>query len=264
MVHVDVIGDGARNVVLLHGCPTPPRHMERLGQALGASYRVFLVHHPGYGASPAPQRAYSMDEASAWLESALLERGVQEAALVGYSAGAYRALYLLARGRSRWTGLVSMAGFARIAPEQRAAYLQFSQALLQGGVDLTGALVDLILAPDLRTSSSELVREVASWMQATSAEALSRELLAYAEGEDLLPLLRENPIPSLALVGELDHNQPPARSEEIIEAMPNASLQILPGVGHALLLEDFPATLAAVEDFLGRLEERGYRDRNVS
>lgn len=252
MVHVDVIGGGARNVILLHGCPTPPGHMAGLARALGETHRVHLVHCPGYGNSPAPRQAYSMAEASEWIESALLERGVREAALVGYSSGAYRALHLVARRRIEWTGVVAMAGFGRLADDQRQAYLYFAEKLLEG-VDLTATLVSLILSPDLRTSSSELVREVASWIHATTADALALELRAYADGEDLLPKLRSVEVPCLTLVGELDHNQPPTRSQEIAEAMPRGKLEVIPGVGHALLLEDLSSTVAAVRAFLERL-----------
>lgn len=252
MVHLDVMGTGARDVVLIHGCPNPPAHMEDLGRALASSHRVFLVHCPGYGASPAPREPYSMDEASEWLESALLRHGVREAALVGYSAGAYRALHLVVRARLRWTGVVAMGGFAGLSDGQRDAYLHFSERLLQGE-DLTSALLDLVLSPTLRSPAPEAVREVASWMRATPAEALSKELLAYADGVDLLPALQEVAIPALALVGELDQAQPPARSRAISEVMPLGELQVLPGVGHALLLEDFPATCDAVLGFLQRI-----------
>lgn len=145
-----------------------------------------------------------------------------------------------------------MAGFGRLADDQRQAYLYFAEKLLEG-VDLTATLVSLILSPDLRTSSSELVREVASWIHATTADALALELRAYADGEDLLPKLRSVEVPCLTLVGELDHNQPPTRSQEIAEAMPRGKLEVIPGVGHALLLEDLSSTVAAVRAFLERL-----------
>lgn len=254
MLHLDIFGEGSRNVVLLHGCPSPPEHMRGLGQALARTHRVFLVHNPGYGRSPAPSEAYSMAEASEWLESALRERGVKEAALVGHSAGAYRALHLVTRRQLDWTGVVAMGGFARILPEQRAAYLQFAELLPQG-VDFSSILVDIILGPAAKTAPPERVEEVASWLQATPAESLARELTALANGEDLVPLLRDVPIPCLALVGEFDPSQPPERSREFAEAMPHAELQVFPGAGHLLLDEDFSATLAAVEGLLERMAQ---------
>lgn len=253
MLHLDLIGSGTRNVVLLHGCPTPPHHMEGLARVLGGTHRVFLVHLPGYGNSPAPQAAYTMADASAWIETVLLERDVREAALVGYSAGAYRALHLLARGRLRWTAAVAMSGFARITPEQEAGYRLFAEHLPQG-VDFTSTLVELLLYPELRERSPELVEEAGSWLRATSPEALALELLALAEAEDLRPVLREIRQPCLALVGERDHNLPPERSREISEALPNGEFQMLPGVGHIPLLEDFEATCAAISAFLERSE----------
>lgn len=234
MLHLDVIGDGARNVVLLHGCPSPPSHLEGLARALGARYRVHLVHYPDYGLSPAPTKPYTMHDASAWIEEALVERGVREAALVGHSAGAYRALHLVARAKLNWTAVVALSGFARPLPEQAESYRTFAK-LLPTGVDFTSTLVDLLLYPELR---------------AVAPEALALELLAMTEAEDLRPILRDRLVPCLAVVGEKDHNQPPDRSREISEAMPNGTLRVLPGVGHLPLVEDFQTTYAAIADFL--------------
>ncbi len=234
MLHLDVIGDGARNVVLLHGCPSPPSHLEGLARALGARYRVHLVHYPGYGLSPAPTKPYTMHDASAWIEEALVERGVREAALVGHSAGAYRALHLVARAKLNWTAVVALSGFARPLPEQAESYRTFAK-LLPTGVDFTSTLVDLLLYPELR---------------AVAPEALALELLAMTEAEDLRPILRDRLVPCLAVVGEKDHNQPPDRSREISEAMPNGTLRVLPGVGYLPLVEDFQTTYAAIADFL--------------
>lgn len=258
MVHVDVIGDGPRNVVLLHGCPSPPEHMGGLARALGETHRVCLVHHPGYGKAPAPGRPYSLADASEWIETALLDLGVREAAILGYSAGAYRALHLVVRRRIEWNAVIALAGFGRLPSEQREAYRRFSRQLVEG-VDLTPVLVDLILTPDLRTSSKALVREVASWMRATSPQSLSFELRAYADGPNLIPMLREVRVPCLALVGDTDHTTPPARSREIAEAMPRGELEVLSGIGHAILLEDMPRTVAAVKSFLGRVLDESRR-----
>lgn len=249
MLHLDVIGDGARNVVLLHGCPSPPSHLEGLARALGARYRVHLVHYPGYGLSPAPTKPYTMHDASAWIEEALVERGVREAALVGHSAGAYRALHLVARAKLNWTAVVALSGFARPLPEQAESYRTFAK-LLPTGVDFTSTLVDLLLYPALRDRSPELAREVGGWLRAVAPEALALELLAMTEAEDLRPILRDRLVPCLAVVGEKDHNQPPDRSREISEAMPNGTLRVLPGVGHLPLVEDFQTTYAAIADFL--------------
>jgi pimeloyl-ACP methyl ester carboxylesterase len=77
------------------------------------------------------------------------------------------------------------------------------------------------------------------------------EDLAVAEG--LLERSRALDIPALVRVGELDLAAPPAHSKRLAAALPRARLQIVPGRGHALLLEDFEATRDAVRTFIAEL-----------
>ncbi|HEX7603206.1 MAG TPA: hypothetical protein VF316_16425, partial [Polyangiaceae bacterium] len=58
-------------------------------------------------------------------------------------------------------------------------------------------------------------------------------------------------IPVLARVGAEDAAAPAAKSQEIARAVPGAELQIVPGVGHALTIEDLPGTIDAVRAALG-------------
>ena len=56
----------------------------------------------------------------------------------------------------------------------------------------------------------------------------------------------------LARVGELDLAAPVAHSRAIASAALRGELQIVPGKGHALLVEDEPDTMRAVASFLAR------------
>ena len=49
----------------------------------------------------------------------------------------------------------------------------------------------------------------------------------------------------LARVGELDQATPPPKSEAIVKACKNARLEVVPGAGHALVLEDLDGVVGA-------------------
>lgn len=249
MVHIESFGSGRSNVVLLHGCPTPPAHIRGLAEGLAPAHRVLLVHVPGYGESPPFEKFLSVDDVSERIEEALIGRGVQEAAVVGYSTGAYRALLLAVRGRLRATAVVSLAGFATLDRERRDAYLGFAEAL-RSGADLRRALVDLILPPLFAANTPSAVREVESWLRCTSPQSLAWELESYARAPDLLEPLRALEIPLLARVGELDKAQPLAKSQEIVGTAEEGELQLVQGVGHSLFFEDLACTAGAVLKFL--------------
>ena len=56
----------------------------------------------------------------------------------------------------------------------------------------------------------------------------------------------------LAYVGELDAAAPPSYSREIADLAPLGRLEVVPGHGHALLLEQPAATIAAMRKAVAR------------
>lgn len=74
--------------------------------------------------------------------------------------------------------------------------------------------------------------------------------------EDLRPRLAELDVPILARVGTADLATPPALSEEIVEHAARGHLELVEGVGHALIHEDLEGTVAstrrALDDALAR------------
>lgn len=123
-----------------------------------------------------------------------------------------------------------------------------------------------VLIPDLpaygrstppRDASIEAVGEeiaaMLEWVDTTTADALARELDALARSRDLRPELPALRSRVYARVGTLDRGCPPAWSEELAHLAPRGTLDIIPGCGHALLIEDANATIAAVTRQIGAL-----------
>lgn len=71
----------------------------------------------------------------------------------------------------------------------------------------------------------------------------------YAETE-MAPWIAQIEAPSLVLTGENDGGCSPRLNREIVAAMPNATLEILPQLRHAILLEAADAVAAPVREFL--------------
>lgn len=65
---------------------------------------------------------------------------------------------------------------------------------------------------------------------------------------DSVDLLRETDVPALVIVGERDAITPLDAANTMVEALPDATLAVLPDVGHLTPLED-PA--GVVEAILG-------------
>jgi len=244
-IHSEEFGQGAP-VVLLHGVPADPAELRPLARRLGQKRRVLLMHLPGYGQTPAPRGPWALSDQHGWIERELSRRGIAEAALVGVSAGAYGALALALRGRIRATQVITLGGFAGLAEPECAGLRGFAEAL-RAGVDLGEVLVARFLAPEFARARPELARTVQSYLDAAPRAHIAAELEALAASADLRPELHSLDVPVLARVGELDLAAPPAQSEQIVAWARHAELEIVPGAGHLLLLEDEAQTLAAVE-----------------
>lgn len=221
--------------------------MRPLAERLARSFRVLLVHLPGYGRSK-PLDPYSMEHSHAIVEETLLARGVRSAHLVGYSGGAYRAFALAVRGTIAVQSVASLAGSADFTEEERRGLLQYV-AMLRAHVDPAPVLVDLMLSPRGRESEAALA-EVRSWATAVAPDNLARELEAFVAAADLRPALAKVELPVLVRVGTIDAASPPERSRRIADVVRHARLEEVPGVGHALLCEDFEATAASLEHHL--------------
>ncbi|MGM0579020.1 MAG: alpha/beta fold hydrolase [Myxococcota bacterium] len=247
-LYVRELGEG-RPVLLVGGCPTPASYMQPLAERLATSYRVLLPDLPGYGRSPAVVDPGDLDAAQRALEDLILDRGFEEAAVVGFSFGAWRALRMARDARVRSTAVVSLAGTACFTEEEREGLLGFADAV-QAGADLRDVAPARFLSPEHAARHPEHAEAVKDWLGATTPGVLVAELRAAAASEDLLPALGRLTSPVVARAGELDQAAQPAHSEQIANAAPRGELQIVPGVGHALLYEDFDATAAAVREAL--------------
>lgn len=249
-------------VVLLHGTPSPAADWLPLAEALAPSYRVLVPDLPGYGRTPALADP-TMERVGDALATMLAARGVGEVhAIAGYSSGAYRAFDLVLRHRIPCGLLVSLGGLVAFDDEARAARRAIAAALDRDPAYLRGAEVrevmrTLMLSPSWRARHPEDEARVIGWLDLTTAAALAAELVALADARDLRPELAGVTCPVYARVGTLDVGCPPAYSEDIVRGVPHGELELVDGCGHALLIEDHDATVAAIAT---RIRARGGDD----
>ncbi len=256
MLHVDERGSGPV-VVLLHGAPTTPNHMMPLAERLARSWRVLLVHLPGYGRS-APLEPYALEHSHVLVEETLVARRVRDVHLIGFSGGAYRALALACRAPQgegdglRVRSVASLAGVADFNDEEKKGLARYAD-LLRGdsarAFNPGPLLVDLMLSPRGRENAVS-VADILGWATASKPEQLARELEAFIAGADLRPQIAKLALPILLRVGSIDAASPPERSRRIAEVAQHGSFEEVPGVGHALLCEDFDATATSIERHL--------------
>lgn len=220
--------------------------MWHVGDALTDIARVTNVHLPGYDGSPS-LAPYEEEVTLASIERTLHDAGVTHAVLVGFSFGAFRALEVASRGNLRTTGVVCLAGFHDLTHDHREALAASAAIARDPSKNLAELFTPHFLSTSGRTNPS-WVAEVATWFDVVSREDLANELEAATRtpAVDVASLK----VPILARVGEADVAVPKAYSELLVKAAANARLEVVPGVGHALLLEDEVTTARSVRDFV--------------
>jgi 3-oxoadipate enol-lactonase len=218
---------------------------------LSTSRRVLVVDLPGYGASPPLDGPYTLARVEDLLVGELLARGVHELSVVGHSGGAYRALSLATSRRVRVERVVAVSGLAGYGDDVRAGFRQLA-TMIRAGSDLGPLWLSRMAGPLFAERFAGDVADVMAWLTAAPRDVLAAELDAFAVAEDLRPRLRELATPILARVGDADQAAPPQFSRDIVDSAPAATLQIVPGCGHALFYEDRNGTVEAIAAFLAR------------
>ena len=238
-------------VLLLHGTPFPAAEWVPVTDALMSRYRVLVPDLPGYGGSPTFADS-SIESVGDALAAMLAERRIDRLhAIIGFSTGVYRAFDLVLRHRIPTKLIISLAGVVSFDDSRRTMRREFADLLAADPTLIASDVVrnmlrDLMLCRTWRETHPEDEERVYEWMKTTTGPAVAAELRAFDTCRDLRPELPRIDAFVYARVGELDAAAPPALSHEIIDAVPRGEIEIVPGCGHALLIEDVAATTDAI------------------
>jgi pimeloyl-ACP methyl ester carboxylesterase len=249
-LHVDELGDRQDEtaVLLVHGASGNMEDMRlALGNALSSRYRTILIDRPGRGWSEreaggdlaSPQRQADM------VAQALGKLGVKRAIVVGHSWGGAFAtafairhpdltagLVLLAPTSHPWTGGVSwyyaLVGTPLVGP------LFAHTLVLPLGAILIGNASASVFEPQTpppsyigRSATALVLRPKAFAANACDMTELKANLAK------LVPLYASIRAPTAILVGDRDRTlSNDVHANALVNAIPNARLELLEGVGH--------------------------------
>lgn len=267
-VRVSVAGSGPP-LLLLPGIGTSTGSWGPLRDQLAARTTI-AFDLPGIGGSPADHQLWTVGR-TARLAASLLDRFTRAGSLVpdvlGYSLGGLVAQHLARLLPVRRLVLVATtAGQPAIPPlPHRLLAMLRGGLLLQGGGDGRGDAVggdpSAARHHELRELGAlmggRVAREPAALAEAVALLTASPPSAAGYYGQALaasvwtgLTHARGLRLPVLVLAGSDDRLVPVVNSRLLASLLPNASLQILPGAGHLLVLDDARRVGAAVREFL--------------
>jgi pimeloyl-ACP methyl ester carboxylesterase len=256
-LHLEVEGDGAPALVLMHGFAGSARNWRPQQRALRSAHRVALFDVRGHARSDAPDDAAAYRPACFVDDVArVLDRiGAERAVVGGLSMGAGIAARFAIASPERVRGLVlaSLPPGAGEGTRQRDWALAFADALERDGLAAAGAR--FAWGPDsgLDASAAKLVKLGFAEHAPRALAHTLRELLAVQPGAEafaaeLAPLAA----PILLLAGERDPVSL-GPTQRLAAMLPRAEVVVVPGAGHAVNLEARDAVSTALAGFLARV-----------
>jgi magnesium chelatase accessory protein len=245
--HVQVMGTGPW-ALLVHGTGASAHSFRDLAPALARDFSVLAIDLPGHGfTGTPPAHMMTLPGFASLLADACRALGVAPAFAVGHSAGA--------------AVIVRMALDGAIAPLGLAALNGALQPLSAPGAVLfkpvARILAALPLVPTLLACRSETSGRVERLLAGTGSRIdatglrLYRQLFADADhvgatlammaNWDLDGLIRDLPrlaVPLAMLIASNDLTVPPSEQRRVAGRVPNATIDIQPGLGHLAHEED--------------------------
>lgn len=226
-------------LVLVHGIGGSSRSWLTQFGTFSQSFRVIAWDAPGYGRSEGlAADAPRVTDYSECLGHLLAVLGVNEAHFVAHSLGAVIVAALVGSGTisaSSVTLVHGVPGGGRLDPAQRNQQRLARRADLQalGSKEFAHRRGSTIIGPN---ASAEAVKTAIEIMSEVPERAYLQawEMMCVS---DLFTFLGNISCPALVVGGDSDPVAPPSVCREIANAIPQADLKILPGVGHYALLE---------------------------
>jgi pimeloyl-ACP methyl ester carboxylesterase len=176
----------------------------------------------------------------------------QPVVVCGLSMGGYTAFTFYRKYSERMAGLILTATRAAgDSPQKRDERdAAAAKALNEGSAVIIAGMLPKLFSPNTYVERPELTAQVTSIMESTSVYGVVGDLLAMKGRQDSTGILPEINIPTLVIHGVDDQIVPLDEAQQMAAAIPNASLEIIPGAGHLPNLERPDLFNASICNFL--------------
>jgi 3-oxoadipate enol-lactonase len=247
VIGITVAGERPVPIIFLHGVGSDKSVWRPQLEHFGKTRPAVAIDYPGYGESEFKADATREDYArAAW--AALDALAIYNAHICGLSLGGVVAIAMHHLAPERCNSLILADTFA-VHPEGRAIY----ERSVAGSRDLPAmaeARADMLLA---QPADPAVRREVVETMSRIDPAAfrIGAEAVWLADQRDRAEDIR---VPTLVLVGDQDLVTPVDLSNELVDLIPDARMQVIAGAGHLTNLEKPEVFNRIVEGFLASVE----------
>jgi 3-oxoadipate enol-lactonase len=237
VLHFIDSGGAGDAVVLVHAIGCDLSMWDSLARSLEPHFRVIRIDVRGHGRSPLAPRPATL-EALADDVAAVLDRlAIARAHWVGLSMGGMIGQAFALRHGARLARLVIANSTSSYGPDGRKAWEARIKAVQEGGLLAIREMVaSRYFSEEFRRTQPAIVDSVMRGFTQTPKDGYLACCDAIAALDYSTDLARIQ-APTLVIAGELDAGTPPAMSEAIARAIPDAKLAVIPGAAHLSAVE---------------------------
>ena len=236
-------------LVLIHAFPLSGAMWAHQVRALrDAADPIIAPSLPGFGGTAVPRGDASMDDYADSVVAAMDAAKIERAAVAGLSLGGYVAFALWRRHRDRVERLFLADTRAEADTEDaREKRLRLAALIREHGIEAL-----LKTPPPWLRKGSPFWDPVLKMIRGQTPDGVAQGSIAMAHRPDSRPDLPTIDVPTAVVVGEEDEITPLDLAKVMSDAIPNATLSIIPGAGHLANLEAPTAFETAMRAWLRR------------
>ena len=254
-------------ILFIHGFPLDARMWEEQLSAFSEDYRCIIPDLPGFGDTPLGDETWTLER---WADDLrLLVRqlvGEQSYFVCGLSMGGYVAWQLWKRERQKIAGLIQCDTRAMgDTPEIARAREMMAATIDEAGiVTLATDMLGKLTHAESATRSPGWVQTLETVLLSATPAGVATAQRAMAEREDVRDSLSLIDVPALLVCGAHDTISTPDEMRDIAEAMPRATLEIIPDAGHLAPWECPTAVNTVLRAFLqSQLDAGGSKEGSI-
>lgn len=251
-MHLRESGSGLP-VVLLHAFPLSSAMWIDQRNGLSDVARVITPDLRGFGGTQLGYDEPSLDHVADDVAAMLDGLGLDSVVLGGLSMGGYAAMAFLRRHPQRVRAVILADTKATADPQPARDKRERIAARLEAERTVE-ALVEEVLpalcGPTTVRDRPLVVGRVKGLVEAAPPAAAAWAQRAMAARPDSLDVLRTVAVPALVVLGDEDGLSTRADADAMVDALPDARLDVLAGSGHLTAIEVSDAFTASVRTFL--------------
>jgi len=242
-------------LVLLHAFPLGADMWRPQLETVPDGWRLIAPDLAGFGGTADHTGPPSIDDFANDLDALAGYLSLRQFVLGGLSMGGYAVFAYLRLNPSHVKGIVladTKSGADTLqARDGRRKMLDLVAA--KGCPAIADEMLPKLLGATTQQVDTGLMLDLRAIIESNSVEGVSRAIQRLRDRPDATPQLASTFVPALVIVGEEDGITPLADAQAMANALPEATLAVLPGAGHLSNLEAPDAFGAALLPWMAAL-----------